>query len=235
MLLTLNTNWIRRTKQTTEAVVRVDRTGETATEVAIHAYSRLPGAFRKEIARRVRITFIGRQARIRADNQQKMPEIYFWVGPLVSNPLCHAGGMKNNRTYRIPLHALNFPPSTIARFGAARLIKHFDGPYELVGGTPEERATAAEWCLLFAPEVVDFYTEACGPCRSLQPTLMEIESEQSGKLKIVKVNAAEESELASRFGVNNVPNLFLFRNGQCVAQRLGARSKKDLLAWIAQA
>jgi len=85
------------------------------------------------------------------------------------------------------------------------------------------------------PVLVDFYTEKCGPCRSLQPLLMEIEGEQTGKLKIVKVDAEKEGDLAVRFGVSNVPNLFLFRNGQCVAQRLGARSKKDLLAWIAQA
>jgi len=71
--------------------------------------------------------------------------------------------MKNNRMDRIPLHVLNSPPTTIARFGAARLIKHCDGPYELVGGTPEERATAAEWCSLFAPEVVF----ASGPRRDL--------------------------------------------------------------------
>jgi hypothetical protein len=31
---------------------------------------------------------------------------------------------------------------------------HFDVPYELVGGTPEGRAAAAEWCAMFAPEVV---------------------------------------------------------------------------------
>jgi len=62
--------------------------------------------------------------------------------------------MKNKRTYRIPLHALNFPPETVARFGAARLIRYFDGPYELVGGTPEDRADAAQWCALFAPNVV---------------------------------------------------------------------------------
>jgi len=92
-----------------------------------------------------------------------MQGIYFVVGPLVSNPLCHAGGMKNNRTYRIPLHALNFPPTTIAKFGAARLIRHFDGPYELVGGTPEERASAAEWCSLFAPEVVFSGTDRRNP------------------------------------------------------------------------
>ena len=86
-----------------------------------------------------------------------------------------------------------------------------------------------------SPVLVDFYTEDGGPCRSLQPTLAEIEAEQTGKLKLVKLNASEESELASRYRVTKVPNLFLFRNGQCVAQRLGAWSKKELLAWIGQA
>jgi len=64
------------------------------------------------------------------------------------------GGMKIKRTYKLPAFALHFPPTTIAQFGAARLVRHFDGPYELVGGTPEERADAAEWCALFAPDVV---------------------------------------------------------------------------------
>ena len=62
--------------------------------------------------------------------------------------------MKIKRTYRIPLHALNFPPTTVARFGTARLVRLFDGPYELGGGTPEDRADAHEFCSLFAPEVV---------------------------------------------------------------------------------
>jgi len=72
----------------------------------------------------------------------------------MSNPFCHAGGMKIKRTYKIPLHALNFEPATVARFGAAHLVRHFDGPYELVGGTPDDQAAAREWCSLFAPEVV---------------------------------------------------------------------------------
>jgi len=72
----------------------------------------------------------------------------------MSNPLCYAGGMKIQRTYRIPLKALIFQPATIARFGPARLVKHSDGPYELIGGTADDRAAAREWCSLFAPEVV---------------------------------------------------------------------------------
>ena len=62
--------------------------------------------------------------------------------------------MKIKRNYQTPLHALVFQPTTIARFGPARLIKHFDGPYELIGGTPADQAAAREWCSLFAPEVV---------------------------------------------------------------------------------
>jgi hypothetical protein len=47
-----------------------------------------------------------------------------------------------------------FPPTTVARFGLARLVKHFDGPYELIGGTAEYHAAASEWCSHFAPEIV---------------------------------------------------------------------------------
>jgi len=72
----------------------------------------------------------------------------------VSNRPCHAGGMKIKKTYEIPLHALNFKPTVVARFGAARLVRHLDGPYELVGGTADDGDAAREWCSLFAPEVV---------------------------------------------------------------------------------
>jgi hypothetical protein len=71
--------------------------------------------------------------------------------------------MKIKRNYQTPLHALVFQPTTIARFGPARLIKHFDGPYELIGGTPADQAAAREWCSLFAPEVVFSCTSRSNP------------------------------------------------------------------------
>lgn len=84
----------------------------------------------------------------------------------MSYPLCHAHGMKNKRTYRIPLHALMFPPTTVARFGPARLVENFDGPYELIGGTVEDRAAAAEWCSHFAPEIVFTSSLLARPART---------------------------------------------------------------------
>jgi hypothetical protein len=62
--------------------------------------------------------------------------------------------MTTKRLGQSRLHAFLFRPTTIARFGRACLVKHFDGPYELRGGTAEERAAAREWCSLFAPQVV---------------------------------------------------------------------------------
>lgn len=92
--------------------------------------------------------------------------IYFCLGPPESNRLCHAGGMKIKRIYETPPHALIFQPTTIARFGVARLVRHFDGPYELIGGTEEERASAREWCSLFAPEMAFSSTPRRNPVSS---------------------------------------------------------------------
>ena len=83
--------------------------------------------------------------------------------------------------------------------------------------------------------LVDFYTENCPPCRMLTPVLDELALENSDKLKIAKVDAAANAELAARFRVTTIPTLLLFKNGQVVGQMLGLKSKKDLLAWVTQA
>ncbi|MCI0746205.1 MAG: thioredoxin family protein [Verrucomicrobia subdivision 3 bacterium] len=80
--------------------------------------------------------------------------------------------------------------------------------------------------------LVDFYTEGCAPCRMLTPILDEIALENSNRLKIVKIDAAANTELAARYRVSAVPALLLFKGGQVVGQILGLKSKKDLLAWI---
>ena len=72
----------------------------------------------------------------------------------MSNLPCHAGHMKIKKRYQLPHFALMFQPTIIAHFGGARLVRHLDGRYELIGGTAEQHAAAREWCSLFAPEVV---------------------------------------------------------------------------------
>ena len=83
------------------------------------------------------------------------------------------------------------------------------------------------------PVIVDFSTPGCGPCLTLKPILEQIEAEQAGRLKVVVIDAYDDAELAAQHRVNTVPALFLYRAGQCVGQRLGRGSKKELVNWFA--
>ena len=79
--------------------------------------------------------------------------------------------------------------------------------------------------------LVDFYTDGCAPCRMMAPVLEELSKERSG-LKVVKVDAATNIEVAGQYRVQAVPTFLLFNNGQVRGQFTGARSKKDLASWI---
>jgi thioredoxin len=79
--------------------------------------------------------------------------------------------------------------------------------------------------------LIDFYTPTCPPCRAMAPVLDLIASEQP-ELKVVKIDASEESEIASEFGITAVPTFVLFNAGEKKAQLTGARSKKDFEKWL---
>ena len=80
--------------------------------------------------------------------------------------------------------------------------------------------------------LVDFYAQDCGPCRMMVPVLNELATERGTNLKIVKVDVAENAQLASQFGVTAMPTFVLFQNGEPQKQIVGARSKKNMSNWI---
>ena len=82
--------------------------------------------------------------------------------------------------------------------------------------------------------LIDFYTPTCPPCRAFAPTLEQIATEQAGKLKVVKVDASVEGELAAEFNVTAVPTFVLLDQGTKKAQMIGARSKKDFEKWLSE-
>ena len=73
--------------------------------------------------------------------------------------------------------------------------------------------------------VVDFWAEWCGPCRMITPIVEELASAYEGKVLIGKVNVDEEGDLATKYGIRNIPTVLFFKNGQIVDKQVGAAGK----------
>jgi thioredoxin 1 len=82
------------------------------------------------------------------------------------------------------------------------------------------------------PVVVDFFTTWCGPCQMLAPILEKFAQENSGKVKIVKIDAEAEPELSTNYAIGAFPTLLLIKDGREAARKLGALPASALKQWL---
>jgi thioredoxin 1 len=82
------------------------------------------------------------------------------------------------------------------------------------------------------PVLTDFWAEWCGPCKVMAPFLEQIAEEYDGRVKVAKIDVDENNQQAMQLGVQSIPTLILFKNGQAVERLVGSMPRDRLLSRI---
>ena len=85
------------------------------------------------------------------------------------------------------------------------------------------------------PVLVDFWAEWCGPCRVLGPTIEAIAERNQGAWILVKVNTEEFPEIAQQYGIQSIPAVKLFVDGEVRDEFVGALPENRIEQWLKKA
>ncbi|MEC8836250.1 MAG: thioredoxin [Pseudomonadota bacterium] len=82
------------------------------------------------------------------------------------------------------------------------------------------------------PVLVEFWADWCGPCKMIAPALEELSEELGDKVTIAKMDIMENPDVPGSMGVQSIPYLVLFKDGEPAAQLRGAAPKGQLKQWL---
>ena len=79
------------------------------------------------------------------------------------------------------------------------------------------------------PVLVDFYAEWCGPCQIMKPKILDVAERIGDDAKVIQIDIDKEKELATRFRIQSVPTLIIFKNGKQQWRQSGVISAHALM------
>jgi thioredoxin 1 len=82
------------------------------------------------------------------------------------------------------------------------------------------------------PVIVDLWAEWCGPCRMVTPIIEELASEYGGRLKVGKLNVDSNPVTPAEYGVQGIPTVFLFKDGEETGRIVGARPRSVFVSLV---
>jgi thioredoxin 1 len=84
------------------------------------------------------------------------------------------------------------------------------------------------------PVIVDFHALWCSPCKIQSPILKEVAEELGESVRVIKIDVDANNQLASRYSVQSVPTIIIFKNGRVVWRQSGVVSKSQLKSVLLQ-
>ena len=82
------------------------------------------------------------------------------------------------------------------------------------------------------PVLLDFWAEWCGPCKMIGPILEEAAVLYKDRIRIAKLNVDQNPVTPAKVNIRGIPTLILFKDGVLAAQKVGALSKSQLMAFL---
>jgi thioredoxin 1 len=102
-----------------------------------------------------------------------------------------------------------------------------EGVHEVTSSNWDNEVIKAQGLIM-----IDFWAAWCSPCRMISPTVEELAKEYSGKVKVLKLNTDENSEIASMYKIMGIPTIMFFKDGIKIDQIVGVVPKQHIKAKI---